>query len=200
MASRKILLLPPNISSTKYFIPSSDQIYYGFYASKYLIFMAVAKLQVQRRCTNRLLIFFDMMSNRCEGLAWSQGLSQRIVCTTWSHTGQSTTHGMVTEASQRAWRIVSTNWPHQIVNYIWWWSQRLVKDAAQISKHSAGLVGSQAFVCLYLDLQCPGPPRPLAAIYPCCMLACLCSVIVFTPHLLLLLVLPRPGFGGKVYI
>ena len=44
MASRKILLLPPNISSTKYFIPSSDQIYYGFYASKYLIFMAVAKL------------------------------------------------------------------------------------------------------------------------------------------------------------
>ena len=26
MASRKILLLPPNISSTKYFIPSSDQI------------------------------------------------------------------------------------------------------------------------------------------------------------------------------
>ena len=44
MASRRILLLPPNISSTKYFIPSSDQIYYGFYASKYLIFMAVAKL------------------------------------------------------------------------------------------------------------------------------------------------------------
>ena len=44
MASREILLLPPNISSTKYFIPSSDQIYYGFYASKYLIFMALAKL------------------------------------------------------------------------------------------------------------------------------------------------------------
>ena len=58
MASRKILLLPPNISSTKYFIPSFDQIYLApnsfslpltkylmrFCASKYLIFMTLAKL------------------------------------------------------------------------------------------------------------------------------------------------------------
>ena len=59
----------------------------------------------------------------------------------------------------------------------------IVSAEAQISKQPAGvlsgLVGAeQAFVCLYLDLQCPASPPPLAAIYPCCMLACLWGILV----------------------
>ena len=103
--------------------------------------------------------FVDMTSNRCEGLAWSQGVSQRIVCTTRSHTVQSTSHHMVTEASQRC-----------CSNF-------------QTLRGTSGVVG----ICVFIfRFTMPWPLRPLAAIYPCCMLACLCSVIVFTPHLLLL--------------
>ena len=101
-----------------------------------------------------------MTSNRCEGLAWSQGVSQRIVCTTRSHTVQSTSHHMVTEASQRCCSNFQT-----------------LRGTSGVDRH----------LCVYIQIYNALPPRPLAAIYPCCMLACLCSVIVFTPHLLLLL-------------
>ena len=123
--------------------------------------MTVAKLQVQRRCTNRIM----------------------LIMLTWRATDVKGWHGH--RVLVRGQSVLQDPTLYSQLRIIW--SQRLVKDAAQISKHSAGLVGSQAFVCLYLDLQCPASPRPLAAIYPCCMLACLCSVIVFTPHLLLLL-------------
>ena len=116
--------------------------------------------------------FVDMTSNRCEGLAWSQGVSQRIVCTTWSHTGQSTTHGMVTEASQR----FCSNF------------QTLCR------------AGGVAGICVFIfRFTMPWPLRPLAAIYPCCMLACLCSVIVFTPHLLLLLLPPTSATPPRLW-
>ena len=88
MASRKILLLPPNISSTKYFIPSSDQISYAILCEQISHLYGCSKIVGSKKMYKSYNAnYVDMASNRCEGLAWSQGVSQRIVCTTRSHSG-----------------------------------------------------------------------------------------------------------------
>ena len=144
-----------------------DQIFYHFHVAKYFIIFQISFSCDQISCLQK----------------WRGLVGQSLKCPA----AFQLLNSMLITAT-----MMSNRWGR------WVWSQGdSQRWSSNFQTARRGLVGTsgvgttttsghQAFVCLYLDLQCaamhPPPLLPTTIYTICCMLACLCSVIVFTPQ------------------